>query len=310
MSNRFTVRLRRVVPIALALCALGAASASAATTRYAAPVGTTSASECTDPSTPCALPVALAHPVAGDTVSLAAGTYDVQGLVLPLVPLHWVATNQGARPVLTSAAPGDTVELSFPSSGSSFEGVEIDNTSTLGVALAVDPAVDATVRSTVLRAPHCVLQGDLPSEQLAGELTIEDSTLSNPVGRTCATLGPASILRRSSVSQTAGIATQTPPAAVVTQGLVEDTQISGGLQLVGAAAVARRDVASGWTGIWGQGLVVGPPRRPRPDSRRPAPPSHTAGRHTAGHQRDRVRPNGTGSRGAGGCGAPGDDGES
>ena len=53
-----------------------------------------------------------------------------------------------------------------------------------------------------------------------------------------------------------GIATQTPPAAVVSEGLVEDTQIDGGLQLVGAPAVARRVTASGWTGISGQGLVV------------------------------------------------------
>jgi hypothetical protein len=89
-----------------------------------------------------------------------------------------------------------------------------------------------------------------------GELTIEDSMLSSPVGRTCATLGVSSILRRSSVNLTAGIATETPPAAVVTEGLVEDTQISGGLQLVGTGAIARRVSASGWTGIFGQGLVV------------------------------------------------------
>jgi hypothetical protein len=244
--------LRRhwIVPIALALCTLGTESASAATTRFASPGGTTAPSACTAVASPCSLSVALGGAQAGDTLSLSAGTYDVQPLVLPL-PLHWVATDPATRPVLTSSV-GTTVSLT--GSGSTFEGLEIDNTSTSGFALGMNADVNATVRSTVLKGPHCVAQPD--GDQVAGELTIADSVLSGPVGRTCAELGPASILRRSVVRLTDGFATQTPPPAVFTEGLVEDTQIDGGLQLAAPTAVARRVSASGWTGIFGQGLVV------------------------------------------------------
>jgi hypothetical protein len=242
---------RHVVPTALLLSALGAGSAAAATTHFASPGGTTTPSACTDVASPCSLPIAIAGAQAGDTVSLAPGTYDVQALALPQVPLRWVATDTATRPVLTSAG---ATTLFLTRSGSSFEGLELDNTSATGVVLGMNDGVDATVRSSVLKGPHCVAQPD--GDQVPGELTIEDSMLSSPVGRTCATLGVSSILRRSSVSLTAGIATETPPAAVVTEGLVEDTQISGGLQLVGTGAVARRVSASGWTGIFGQGLVV------------------------------------------------------
>ena len=252
--SRFAARPRYVVPLALVLCALWAGSAAAATTHFASPAGTTAPSACTDVASPCSLPVALGATQAQDTISLAAGTYNVQALALPQVPLHWVATNRATRPVLTSAGLAATVFLTSSQSGSVFEGLEINNTSTAGPAFGTNDGVDATVRSTVLKGPHCVSQPD--GDQVPGELTIEDSTLSSPVGRTCATLGPSSILRRSVVSLTDGIATQTPPAAVVSEGLVEDTQISGGLQLVGTAAVARRVSASGWTGIFGEGLVV------------------------------------------------------
>jgi hypothetical protein len=254
MPTRTAIRIRHVIVLALALCALGAGPASAATTRFASPAGSTSPSECVDASAPCALPVALAHPAAGDTISLAPGTYDMGAIVLPRVPLHWTASQKGTRPVLTSAGASPTVSLKFEQSGSSFDGLEIDNTSTNGTALDLEAGVDAAVRSTVLKGPHCIEQSD--GDQLDGELTIEDSTLSAPIGRICAQIGPASVLRRSVVTQTDGLATQTPPLAVSTEGLVEDTRISGGLDLVGTRAVARRVVASGWTAIRGEGLVV------------------------------------------------------
>jgi hypothetical protein len=255
MSARTAVRIRHVITIALTLCALAAAPASAAsTTRFASPNGSASPSECTDASAPCALPTALANPAADDTISLAPGSYDVAGIALPRVPLHWKATDKATRPVLTSANPAPTLMLGFDQSGTSFDGLEIDNTGTNGEPLAVSAGIDATVRSSVLKGAHCVDQSD--GDQLEGELTIEDSTLSNPVGRTCARLGVSSILRRSVVTQTAGISTETPPLAVSTHGLVVDTRITGGLELLGTRAVARRVVSSGWTAIRGEGLVV------------------------------------------------------
>ena len=133
MSNRFA----RVVPIAHVLLAQGAVPASAATTRFASPGGVTTPSACTDAASPCSLPVALGSAQAGDTVSLGAGAYDFQAIALPQVPLHWVATNKGTRPLLSSAGPAATVFLTSGSSGSSFERLEIDNTSTGGVALGL-----------------------------------------------------------------------------------------------------------------------------------------------------------------------------
>src|SRR3954453_21113539 len=110
MSARTTARIRHVILLALALCALGAGPASAAgITRFASPDGNAKPSECLDAAAPCTLPVALAHPGAGDTISLAAGSYDVSAVALPRVPLHWKATDKATRPVLTSANPTPTL---------------------------------------------------------------------------------------------------------------------------------------------------------------------------------------------------------
>src|SRR5205085_4967341 len=95
------------IPLTLALCALsvsGAASASAATTRFASPGGSTAPSACTDAAAPCVLPVALAAADGGDAISLADGTYDLAAIALPRMALHWKATAKSTRPVLTSAA--------------------------------------------------------------------------------------------------------------------------------------------------------------------------------------------------------------
>ena len=93
MSNRFAIRRRHVFAIVLAVSALGAGPASAATTRFASPSGTTTPSACTAVASPCSLPIALGSAQAGDTLSLDAGTYDVQAIALPQVPLHgWPRT--------------------------------------------------------------------------------------------------------------------------------------------------------------------------------------------------------------------------
>src|SRR3954447_26572788 len=133
MPARTAVRIRHVIPIVLALCALGAVPASAAATnRFAAPDGSASPSECADAAAPCKLSVALASTAAGDTISLAAGSYDVGGGALPRVPLHWRPTDKVTRPVLTSANPAPTLFFQGDQSGSSFDGLEIDNTGTNG----------------------------------------------------------------------------------------------------------------------------------------------------------------------------------
>ena len=83
------VTVRRLLVMALLLAACGAAASPAvgAVTRFASPTGSATPSECADRNAPCTLAVALAHPGAGDTISLAGGTYDMAGVALPAVPM-------------------------------------------------------------------------------------------------------------------------------------------------------------------------------------------------------------------------------
>ena len=244
-----------ITAAALAVCVLCAGSAAAASTRYAAPTAPPKASDCTNVADPCPLSSALEQAQAGDTVSLLVGTYDVTGTALPAIPLQWVPTDERTRPKLTSSAAAPTIALGPAQSGSSFDGVEIDKPTVMAEtagsdALQVAAGIAATISSTVIRGPVCV---DAPD---AGALTIDRSDLASPAGSTCARLSATSRLLRSTVGRTDGIATATPPPSVVTTGLVEDTQVGGGLELAGPDAVARRVSASGWTAIWGEGLVV------------------------------------------------------
>jgi hypothetical protein len=89
-----------------------------------------------------------------------------------------------------------------------------------------------------------------------GKVEIDDSTLNPTRATTCAMLGSNSILRRSTVQPPeAVISTATPPPVAATAGLIEDSTITGGLELVGNAVV-RRVRAIGTTGIVGEGLVA------------------------------------------------------
>ena len=109
----------------LAVCGWSAAGASAAT-RYTSPNGTTSASPCTLPSSPCALSNALGVAQSGDTISLANGTYDMLGKTLPAFPLHWQPTDPQTLPVLSSNSPTATLSLTAAKSGTTFDHVEIE----------------------------------------------------------------------------------------------------------------------------------------------------------------------------------------
>lgn len=229
-----------------------AAQAAAAVTRYVSPSGSTSPSECTDPIVPCSLVVALDHPASGDSISLASGTYDLQSVVLPPVPLTWTPTDSSTRPVLASAGAGATMSIGIQQSGTVLEGIALRNTHVPGdePALLVGAGTAATVRNVVIEGGSCV---DAPDP---GPLNIEGSSLTSRISSTCLFLGPQATVRRSTVGRLGGLATGTPAPSVVTQGLVEDTTVTGGLQLFDARAVARRVRVLGITAIWGQGLVV------------------------------------------------------
>jgi hypothetical protein len=240
----------------LAACGLFATSAFA-TTRYASPGGVVSATAtCTDPALPCALPTALSSAQSGDDLSLGNGSYDLQGKTLPAFPLHWLPTDPTTRPILMSSSTTPTVTLGAAQSGTTFDHLEIDNTGkplmvVSASAFAVDPgATDVTVRSTVLSGFHCIEAFG------TGTLEVDDSTMTATQASTCLFLGANSRVRRSTVQPPAAVLSSAlPPPVASTAGLVEDTTVTGGLELV-AGAVARRVRAIGVIGIRGEGLVV------------------------------------------------------
>jgi hypothetical protein len=241
----------------LAVCGWSAAAASA-TTRYAAPAGTSSGSPCTLILRPCDLSTALGAAQSEDTISLANGSYDMLGKTLPAFPLHWLATDPPTRPVLTSNSPTATLSLTPEMSGTTFDHVEIDNTSgpvTQGLQPAAvktgAPGVDFTVRSSVISGIRCI-------DALGGAVEIDDSTINGTMATTtCLTLGQKSRLLRSTVQiPSQGVLRETPPPPVaISLGLVEDSTVTGGLQLF-PMSVARRVRAIGAIGIMGRGLVV------------------------------------------------------
>jgi hypothetical protein len=244
-----------VLCCALALFAATAGEAAAATIRYASPAGLAMQSECTDSATPCTLPVALQAAAAGDTLSLANGSYNVGRMALPPIPLHWVPTDPQSRPIITSPLAIPTLDLTSTQSGSSFEGLEIDNTDITSPqsipALLLETGVAATVRSSVLNGTRCV------EAPMSGPLTIDDSTLSTTRGNTwCLNLGTLSTVRHSTIGRSQMLLPELPSPVVRTQGLVEDSQVAGGLWLTSRLSVARRVTASGARGIFGEGLVV------------------------------------------------------
>jgi hypothetical protein len=231
------------------------ANSALAATRFASPTGVVSmTATCTDASLPCSIGTALGAARTGDNLSLANGVYDLAGKTLPAIPLHWMPTDPTTRPIITSAGTPPTLTLTSAQSGTTFDHLEIDNT---GKQLMVESAVplaieggDVTVRSTVLTGFHCIQAFGL------GKVEIDDSTLNATKASTCALLGTNSILRRSIVQPPeAVISTETPPPIAATSGLIEDSTVTGGLELVGNA-VARRVRAIGTIGIVGQGLVV------------------------------------------------------
>jgi hypothetical protein len=252
--NLRAVARRSTLATLVALVAGFTGSAFAAT-RFASPQGMSTPSPCTSAAVPCSLAAALTSAQGSDNLSLAAGTYDVSAVQLPPVPLHWIATDPRSRPVLTSSAAAPTLTLTPAQSGSSFDGLEIDNTSTTGTIL--EPAmlllsgVDAAVRTSVVKGRECIAAPG------TGTVTIEGSTLSATSPQTCLQLGAMSTVRNSTVSRPSAMESrESPPPVASTAGVVEDTTITGGLDLTGPAAVARRVRASGPTAISGEGLVV------------------------------------------------------
>lgn len=233
------------------LCvAVAPAAATATTQRYASPAGG-GTSPCTTASSPCSLSAALNASGAADEISLATGTYDAAGIVLPTHAVAWVATDTAQpRPVVTSASANPTLALTSSQSGTTFAGVEVTNTAGTGVALSVGSGTSITFRTGRIAGRTCI---DAPDP---GTITIEDSAVVGSNGKTCASLPASSTIRRSSFTETVGVSGSIPPPMLVTAGLIEDTTVEGGLVLSADGAIARRTNVTGITAISGRGLVV------------------------------------------------------
>jgi hypothetical protein len=237
------------VAIAGLLSAYAATSpAAAATIRFASPTGIGNVASCTAPDAPCALSTALGAAQAGDTLSLADGNYDLTGLALPSLPLHWQPTDPQTRPVLTSSRAAATIDLIAAQAGTSLAHLEIDNTS--HAALRLEAGAAAEVRSSVLVGRTCIAALD------AGPVTIEDSTLTTTAGGGCLSLGPQSAVRRSVVGRAPGVQQAAATGLIATEGLLEDTRVSGTVFLEASTATARRVTVSAPFGIAGEGLVA------------------------------------------------------
>ncbi|MGZ4200528.1 MAG: choice-of-anchor Q domain-containing protein [Thermoleophilaceae bacterium] len=231
-----------------------AGTAAAPTIRYASPTGVSKLASCTAPDTPCSLGQALGAAQPGDTISLADGTYDTKGLVLPSLPLHWQPTDPQTRPVLISSGAAPTIDLIAAQSGTSFDHLEIDNTNktspSFQPALMLESGAAAEVRSSILVGRTCVYA------LLAGPLTIEDSTLTTTEPGVCLSLGAQSVVRRSVVGRAPAVQQGTATGLIGTEGLLEDSRVSGSVFLEAPTATVRRVTVSGPFGIAGSGLVA------------------------------------------------------
>ena len=220
MSRAHRRRLLALCGVAIAglLSAYAAAAGSAAapTIRYASPTGISNSLSCTAPETPCGLSMALNAAQAGDTLSLADGNYDVKGLALPSLPLHWQPTDPQTRPVLTSSGAAPTIDLIAAQSGTSFDHLELDNTNktspSFQPALMLESGAAAEVRSSILVGRTCVYALE------AGPLTIEDSTLTTTEPGVCLSLGAQSAVRRSVVGRAPGYSRASPPVSSAPKG--------------------------------------------------------------------------------------------
>ena len=204
---------------ALLFCGLFATSAAgAATTRFAVPGGDLMATnDCTVATAPCSLSRALAAAAAGDTISLAAGSYDLAAVALPDLPLAWQATDAGPgqapRPDVRGRRADDRRDagpVRVVVRRARDRQHERATPAAAFAAVKVEPAAAVTISASAVNGRSCV---DAPD---AAGVTIERSTLSTSGSGTCADLPAQSTLRSSSVDRSLMLLPEDPPPVVVT----------------------------------------------------------------------------------------------
>jgi hypothetical protein len=240
----------------LAIFALSGATATAAqasTTHFASPTG---GGDCSTAVQACTLTQALVGLTPDDVVSLAGGSYDMKSVTVP-GGVTWVATDpSAARPELDTSATGATPVMAIPATVTPtyLNHIAINDTRPAAnqapaIALGSGGSIAFFDVSIDTSAGPCL---DAPAPAL---IDVDLSTMKGQAQRSCLALPEASHVSRSSIS-TAGLSVGTPPPALSTSGVVEDSTITGGLGLFDPTAVARRVTSIGFRAIEGEGTVV------------------------------------------------------
>jgi hypothetical protein len=246
----------RAVLSTVALTLVLAAPATAAI-RYVSPSGGASSGTCASASPGCTYTYVLngAGSVAGDTVIIAPGTYDVTAA--PIVVARQLAiqgTAGGARPLIKTTTDGGTAfTLDTASTGSSLTHVAIQTTGNNGVPLNVKAADTLTDLDVTGALVNCVLLS-------ASGISLTNSALTQAVAG-----GSSACLQTSSSNTTLSGLTVSAPGGtaygVFLQGtgttLQDSTVVSGstGVNINGAGPVVRRVTSRG--GLYGIGGIGG-----------------------------------------------------
>ena len=249
-----TARTAVLTGCAVVIAGIAAETATADTTQFASPAGSSTPGQCTDVTKPCSLQAALTSVEKIGTVSLAPGKYDMERVTLPAGRLHLTATDPQNPPALVTSRDAPVLSLTLAQPGWTFDHLVIGGTEATGStqpAVQVAPGTAATFSSMNISGRSCIVAPG------PGQLLIEDSMLSSTISSTCLQLGADSTVRRSTISvPTSAMSTATTPPVLSTGGVVEDTTVAGGLFLSAPTAVARRVKATGIDAISGVGLVT------------------------------------------------------
>jgi len=252
MNTRHLKRTASLLAI-FALSGASAASAQASTTHFASPTG---GGDCSTAAQACTLAQALTGLTPNDVVSLAVGSYDLKGITVP-GGVTWVATDpSAARPELRTSATGATPVVAIPAT--------VTPTYLNHIAISDTRAAATQVPAIALGSGGSIAFFDVSIDTSAGPclsapapalIDVDLSTMKGQAQQSCLALPEASHVSRSSIS-TVGLSVGTPPPALSTSGVVEDSTISGGLGLFDPTAVARRVTSTGFRAIEGEGTVV------------------------------------------------------
>lgn len=262
--HRLALRLLPGIFLFLLACAVlvaALAAEPAAAVRYVAPGGADETNLCLDPAAPCGTVAhALARSLPGDTLSLAAGTYNEAGLTVP----HAMLLRGDGEAVLDGGGR-DTVLIVAPGVSFVVEDVTIrDGYGARGGAIRVETGGSLTLRRVELSGNRAGQGGAVYA--VAAVATVEDSRLAdNEAGAGGAIYiesGNLTIARSELIANRAGSGGGlfAGPGAMadlhaVTLSGNEAATVGGGIHAAGGLAVLNTVVRDNRAAVRGGGLL-------------------------------------------------------